>query len=78
MKDNVDSSLQYIKITPLITIITSPKPFSNSHIATIQRNAIQSWMHLGPEVEVILIGNEPGLIEVAEEYKLKHLPDVQW
>ncbi|MGB7116570.1 MAG: hypothetical protein WBD56_10530, partial [Anaerolineales bacterium] len=62
---------------PLITIITSPKPFSNSHIANIQRNAIQSWTHLGPEVEVILIGNEPGLIEVAEEHKLKHLPDVK-
>ena len=77
MKVNVDSSPHYINMIPLITIITSPKPFSNSHIATIQRNAIQSWKHLGPEVEVILIGNEPGLIEVAEEYKLKHLPDVK-
>ena len=28
---------------PLITIFSSPKPFINPHIATIQRNAIQSW-----------------------------------
>ena len=77
MKVNLDSSPHYINMIPLITIITSPKPFSNPHIATIQRNAIQSWTHLGPEVEVILIGDEPGLIEVAEEYKLKHLPDVK-
>lgn len=50
-----------------LTIFSAPKPFTNPHIATIQRNALQSWLHLGDEVEVILIGDEPGLAEAANE-----------
>lgn len=59
-----------------LTIFTAPKPFTNPHINLIQRNAIQSWMHLGPEVDVILIGQEQGLSEIAQEFGLLHLPDV--
>ncbi|MBC8506413.1 MAG: glycosyltransferase family 2 protein [Anaerolineales bacterium] len=59
-----------------LTIFTAPKPFLDTHIDTIQRNAIQSWQHLGDDVEVLLIGEEDGLAEVAQEYSLKHLPDV--
>lgn len=60
----------------LITLFSSPKPFINPHIATIQRNAIQSWTLL-PDVEVLLIGEEHGLAEVAKEFGVKHLPDVK-
>jgi len=62
---------------PLITIFSAPKPFSDPHIATIQRNAILSWLHLGDQVEVLLIGDEPGMTQVAREYKLRHLPQVR-
>jgi hypothetical protein len=58
-----------------LTIFSAPKPFTNSHIAVIQRNAIQSWLHL-PDVEVLLIGEEDGLAEIAAELGVKHLPDV--
>ncbi len=51
----------------LLTIFTAPKPFSDPHINVIQRNAIQSWLHLGNEVEVLLIGNEAGMHELAEK-----------
>ncbi len=61
---------------PFLTIFSAPKSFANPHVATIQRNAIQSWKHLGPEVEVFLVGNEPGLPEAAAEYGIKLLPDV--
>jgi hypothetical protein len=61
---------------PLITLFSSPKPFTNPHIATIQRNAIHSWTLL-PDVEVLLIGEEHGLAEVAKEFSVKHLPDVK-
>jgi hypothetical protein len=45
-----------------LTIFTSPKPFTkNPHINLIQRNAIQSWLHLGPEVEVFMMGDEAGM-----------------
>lgn len=58
-----------------LTIFSAPKPFTNPQIATIQRNAIQSWWHL-PDVEMLLIGNETGVAEVAAEFGVKHLPDV--
>ena len=59
-----------------LTIFTAPKPFTNPHIATIQRNAIQSWLHLGTNVDVILVGEEDGLAETAAEFKVRHLPEV--
>ena len=62
---------------PLITVFSAPKPFTNPHIATIQRNAIQSWLQLGKEVEVFLVGEEEGLPEIADEYHVKLLSDVQ-
>jgi hypothetical protein len=61
----------------LLTIFSAPKPFFNPHISIIQRNAIQSWMHLGKEVEVLLIGQEDGLAEVAAAYRVNCLPDVE-
>jgi hypothetical protein len=60
---------------PLITIFSAPKPFTNPHIAMIQRNAIKSWTLL-PDVEVILLGEETGLAEAAKELGVKHLPNV--
>lgn len=61
---------------PLITLFSSPKPFANPHIAIIQRNAIKSWTLL-PDVEVLLIGEEHGLAEVAKEFGVKHLPNAK-
>jgi hypothetical protein len=60
-----------------LTIFTAPKSFSDPHIAIIQRNAIQSWMHLDPDVEIFLVGDEPGMAEVVQEFHLKQLPDVR-
>lgn len=53
--------------SPKMTIFSTPKPFNDPHIATIQYNAIQSWKKLGSDVEVILIGDEYGVKEVAHE-----------
>jgi hypothetical protein len=61
---------------PFLTIFTAPKPFTHPHINLIQRNAIRSWQHLGEDVDVILIGDEPGMAEFAVETGLLHLPDV--
>lgn len=59
----------------LITFFSAPKPFTNPHIAMIQRNAIKSWTLL-PDVEVVLLGEETGLAEAAKELGVKHLPNV--
>src|SRR5215210_8047592 len=61
---------------PLLTLFSAPKPFTNPHSATIQRNAIKSWVLL-PEVEVILLGEETGLAEAARELGVKHLSQVE-
>ena len=60
---------------PLLTLFSAPKPFTNPHIAMIQRNAIKSWTLL-PDVEVILLGEETGLAEAAKELGVKHIPNV--
>jgi len=62
---------------PLLTIFSAPKPFDREHIAIIQRNAIRSWLALGPRVEVLLIGEENGLAETAAELGVRHLPEVE-
>lgn len=59
-----------------LTIFTAPKPFTDPHINTIQRNAILSWLNLGPEVEVLLVGDETGMKEVADEYGISQLANV--
>src|SRR5271169_3123274 len=60
----------------LITLFSAPKPFTDPHIAQIQRNALHSWTLL-PEVEIILLGNEEGLSQAAKEFGVKHIPDVK-
>ena len=60
----------------LITLATTPKPFTNPHIAMIQRNAIHSWIQLGAEVDVLMIGDEPGAGEVAEEFGVPLIDEV--
>jgi hypothetical protein len=61
---------------PFITIFTAPKPFTNPHISLIQSNAIESWQHLGDDVAVFIIGDEPGMADFAEETGVQHLPEV--
>lgn len=61
----------------LLTIFTSPKSFTDPHIALIQSNAIRSWLNLDNEVEVLVIGQEPGLAEfIAAHPSVAHLPEV--
>jgi hypothetical protein len=61
---------------PLITFFSAPKPFTNPYIAMIQRNAIKSWTLLA-DVEVILLGNESGIAEIAKEFNIKHFQNVK-
>jgi hypothetical protein len=59
----------------MLTIFSTPKPF-RGHIGVIQRNAIQSWKRINPDVEIILFGDEEGAAEVSREFGLRHVPDV--
>ncbi len=64
-------------MTPILTLFTAPKPFTNPHIATIQRNAIASWKELGERVRVIVMGSDAGITEAAAELGVLHIPDVR-
>lgn len=59
-----------------ITLFSAPKPFTDPHINIIQRNAIHSWKALGSDVDVLLIGDEPGMKEAASEIGVKFIPEV--
>jgi hypothetical protein len=65
-----------MKRMPLLTLFTTPKPFIDPHIAVIQMNAIRSWKALGEEVEVVVIGDEPGVEEAVCDLDVPHLPKV--
>ena len=59
----------------MLTIFSPPKPFQGK-IEVIQRNAIESWIALGDEVEVMLVGDEFGLADVAADYGVGHIENV--
>ena len=40
----------------MITLFTLPKPFVG-HIGMIQRNAIQSWTRLHPDIDILMFGS---------------------
>jgi hypothetical protein len=61
----------------LLTVFSAPKQFTNPHINVIQRNAIQSWLHLGSDVNVILVGEEEGLSAAANDLGVRYLPEVE-
>lgn len=61
----------------LLTIFTTPKPFKDAHIITIQRNALRSWQAMGAEVEVLVIGDDEGVAQNARELGVRHIPQVR-
>lgn len=60
-----------------LTLFTAPKAFINPYIALIQRNAIRSWLQLGSEVEVLLLGDEDGMAEEAEKLGVRQIKDIK-
>ncbi len=60
----------------MITFFTTGKPFIG-HDGVIQRNALQSWKLLHPDIEVILFGDDEGAAQVCAELGLVHEPQVE-
>lgn len=60
----------------MITLFSTFKPF-RGRINIIQMNAIQSWLKLSPPCEIILFGNEDGTAKVADQFGIKHIPEVE-
>jgi len=64
-----------MKLAPF-TIFAMPKAFTDV-FATIQRNAIGSWMQLRSRPEIILLGDDDGVAEFARINGLRHIPGVE-
>ena len=59
----------------MLTIFAIPKAFQG-HNNIIQRNAIKSWTHLKPKCEIILIGDDDGVAETAQELGINYIPSI--
>jgi hypothetical protein len=64
-----------LTIVPELTIVAVPKAFRDE-IGIIQQNALDSWLHLPADVQVILVGSDEGVAEAAERAGVRHLPTV--
>ena len=60
----------------MLTLFTCPKAFQG-HVGRIQQQAIRSWQRLGAEVEVLLVGDDPGVGEFARSLGVRHVPAVE-
>lgn len=61
----------------MLTLFTSPRSFVEPPFGSMQRNAIGSWLALQPPPQIVLFGNDDGVAEVAREFALLHVPDVE-
>jgi hypothetical protein len=59
----------------VLTLFAVPKPFLGE-IAPIQRTAVASWIALGEDVQVVLVGDEPGTARAAADLGAEHVPDI--
>jgi hypothetical protein len=56
-----------------LCLFSIPKPLVGP-AERLQRNAFESWRRLGPDIQVVLLGDEPGVAEVAREFGFLHWP----
>lgn len=59
----------------MLTLFTVPKPFRGD-VGDIQRNAIESWRALHPEIQVVLVGDEEGVAQTARDLGVEHVGDL--
>jgi len=62
---------------PRLAIFTAPKPFTDADVARIQHNALRSWRAWVGDVEILVVGDEPGAEEAARGVGATFLPDVR-
>jgi hypothetical protein len=61
----------------MITIFATPKAFSSNKITLMQRNAIRSWLKLLSDCNIMLVGDDQGVSEIAQEFHLQHISGVK-
>ena len=61
----------------MITLFSIPKPFAGLD-AIHQLNAIQSWTLLNPHCEIILCGDDPSVVTIAQKLKVRSLTGIEY
>jgi hypothetical protein len=59
----------------VLTIFTVPKPF-RGRVGDIQMNAIESWLALRRDVQVVLVGDEEGVEQAARVTGVEHVGEL--
>lgn len=60
----------------MLSIFSIPKPFQGRD-KEIQEKALESWLSIHPDCEIILLGNEAGIVETAEKYGVKSVESIK-
>jgi hypothetical protein len=61
----------------MLTIFTIPKPFVKNNAIT-QTNAINSWLCLDKNIEILLFGDEQGIQEIAlRDPRIRHISSIK-
>jgi hypothetical protein len=60
----------------MLTIFTIPKPFKGP-AAAAQDNSVASWRRLGPDVQIMLFGDEEGIADAAARHGVEHVAKIQ-
>jgi len=60
----------------MITLFSTPKDFIGI-FKIIQTNALRSWRHLSPDIQIIIMGDSQGSYEMAEEIGAEFIPNIQ-
>lgn len=55
-----------------LCLFSIPKPMQGE-AERLQHNAFDSWRRLGPQLQVVLLGDEAGIAQAAAEYGFDHL-----
>lgn len=58
----------------MLTLFSVPKPFVGE-MGVIERRSVESWRALG--VQVLLLGDEVGVADAAQELGAEHIPDLE-
>lgn len=61
----------------MFTLISTPKPFVESHIIQQQIQALESWLLIRPRPQIIYIGEEEGTEKVCRQYGIELIPEVE-
>jgi hypothetical protein len=60
----------------VLTLFSIPKAFAGE-TSRVQCNAVSSWLALDPSVQVVLVGDEPGVAGAATELGAERVPNVK-